>query len=67
MSGKRWHSGNGGGEPMENPTETAPKELTDRTVVNTPIGPVCMSRTEYAMYREALALRRAADADAQQP
>ena len=52
---------------MENPTETAPKELTDRTVVNTPICPVCMSRTEYAMYREALALRRAVDADAQQP
>ena len=23
----------------------APKELTDRQLVNTPIGPVCMSRT----------------------
>lgn len=48
---------------MENPTETAPKELTDRIIVDTPIGPVCMSRTEYAMYQEALALRHNADAD----
>ena len=29
----------------------APKELTDRQLVNTPIGPVCMSRTEYELYR----------------
>ena len=48
---------------MGNSTETAPKELTDRTIVDTPIGPVCMSRTEYAMYQEALALRRKTDAD----
>ena len=48
-------------------SKTTGNDLTDRRIVSTPIGPVCMSRTEYAMYREALALRRAADADAQQP
>ena len=37
----------------------APAELTDRQMVNTPIGPVCMSRTEYEMYRQELELRRA--------
>ena len=37
----------------------APKELTDRQLVNTPIGPVCMSRTEYELYRAELELRKA--------
>ena len=36
----------------------APKELTDRQLVNTPIGPVCMSR-EYELYRAELELRKA--------
>ncbi|MCI6786375.1 hypothetical protein NE586_05920 [Gemmiger formicilis] len=38
---------------------TAPKELTDRCMVSTPIGPVCMSRVEYEMYREELERRKA--------
>lgn len=38
---------------------TPPEELTDREIVNTAIGPVCMSRTEYEMYRTELELRRA--------
>lgn len=39
----------------------SPKELADREIVNTPIGPVCMSRTEYETYREELALRKLRD------
>lgn len=46
---------------MEKPT--APQELTDREIVNTPIGPVCMSRTEYEMYQEQLELRRLRETD----
>lgn len=35
----------------------APKELTDRKIYNTPIGPVCMSKTEHEEYLEELELR----------
>lgn len=42
---------------MENQTNA--NDLTDRQIVNTPIGPVCMSRNEYARYQEELALRKA--------
>ena len=45
----------------------APKELTDRQLVNTPIGPVCMSRTEYAMYQEQLEIEQARRAFAAKP
>lgn len=38
--------------------DEAPEELTDREVYNTPIGPVCMSRTEYEAYVEERALRK---------
>lgn len=38
--------------------DEAPEELTDREVYNTPIGPVCMSRTEYEAYVEEQALRK---------
>lgn len=31
--------------------EQKPKEITDRQVYETSIGSVCMSKTEYAMYR----------------
>lgn len=36
-----------------------PKELTDRRVYNTPIGPVCMSRTEHEAYANEKELRAA--------
>lgn len=34
-----------------------PKELTDRQVYNTPIGPVCMSKAEHEEYLEEQELR----------
>lgn len=34
-----------------------PKELTDRQVYNTPIGPVCMSKAEHEEYVEEAELR----------
>lgn len=33
-------------------------ELTDRKVYDTPIGPVCMSRTEHEEYMEEQELRK---------
>lgn len=33
-------------------------ELTDRKVYDTPIGPVCMSRTEHEKYMEEQELRK---------
>ena len=33
------------------------KDITDRQIYETSIGPVCMSKTEYAMYREEMAMR----------
>lgn len=30
--------------------EQEPKEIADRQIYETSIGPVCMSKTEYAMY-----------------
>jgi putative RNA 2'-phosphotransferase len=36
-------------------------ELTDRQIYDTPIGPVCMSKTEHEMYLEEAELRRARD------
>ena len=58
-SGKRWRSCKGRGAHMSENHPQAPAELTDRQMVNTPIGPVCMSRAEYEMYRQELELRRA--------
>lgn len=37
--------------------EQEPKEITDRQIYETSIGPVCMSKTEYAMYQEEMAKR----------
>ena len=31
------------------------KEITDCQIYETSIGPVCMSKTEYAMYQEEMA------------
>lgn len=38
--------------------DEAPTELTDRKVYDTPIGPVCMSRTEHEKYMEEQELRK---------
>ena len=35
--------------------EQEPKDITDRQIYETSIGPVCMSKTEYAMYQEEMA------------
>lgn len=35
--------------------EQEPKEIADRQIYETSIGPVCMSKTEYAMYQEEMA------------
>lgn len=35
-----------------------PKEITDRQIYQTAIGPVCMSRTEHAMYIEEIEKRK---------
>ena len=37
--------------------EQEPKEIADRQIYETSIGPVCMSKTEYAMYQEEMAKR----------
>ena len=37
--------------------EQEPKEITDRQIYETTIGPVCMSKTEYAIYQEEMAKR----------
>ena len=37
--------------------ERKPKEITDRQIYETSIGPVCMSKTEYAMYQEEMEKR----------
>ena len=37
----------------------APKDLSDRQLGISPIGPVCKSRTEYELYRAELELRKA--------
>ena len=37
--------------------EQEPKDVTDRQIYEISIGPVCMSKTEYAMYREEMAMR----------
>ena len=37
--------------------EQKPKEITDRQIYETTIGPVCMSKTEYAMYQEEMVKR----------
>lgn len=37
---------------------SVPPELGDREVYNTPIGPVCMSRTEHEAYLEELEWRK---------
>ena len=37
--------------------EQEPKEITDRQIYETTIGPVCMSKTEYAIYKEEMAKR----------
>ena len=34
--------------------EQEPKDITDRQIYETSIGPVCMSKTEYAMYQEEM-------------
>ena len=39
--------------------DSGPRELTDRQIVNTPIGPVCMSRKEYQDYQDQLEKRKA--------
>ncbi|MGN0344486.1 MAG: DUF1810 family protein [Lachnospiraceae bacterium] len=36
----------------------APAALGDRQIYNTPIGPVCMSKTEYDAYLEELEMRK---------
>ncbi|MFQ8903072.1 MAG: hypothetical protein ACLR7D_15585 [Lachnospira eligens] len=33
------------------------KDITDRQIYETSIGPVCMSKTEYTMYQEEMAKR----------
>lgn len=33
------------------------KDITDRQIYETLIGPVCMSKTEYTMYQEEMAKR----------
>lgn len=38
--------------------KAAPPELTDREIYNTPIGPVCMSKTEHEAYLEELEIRK---------
>lgn len=43
-------------EKTEQPA--APSALTDRQIYNTPIGPVCMSKTEHEAYLEELELRK---------
>lgn len=45
----------------ENGKPSAPPELTDRQIYETPIGPVCMSKTEHEMYLEEAELRRVKD------
>lgn len=40
-----------------------PPELGDREVYNTPIGPVCMSRTEHEAYLEELEWRKIKNRD----
>ena len=35
--------------------EQEPKEIADRQIYETSIGPVCMSKTEYAMYQKEMA------------
>lgn len=47
--------------------ENTMPELTDRQLVETPIGAVCMSRTEYAMYQEQLEIEQARRAFAAKP
>ena len=47
--------------------ENTTPELTDRQLVETPIGAVCMSRTEYAMYQEQLEIVQARRAFAAKP
>lgn len=47
--------------------ENTTPELTDRQLVETPIGAVCMSRTEYAMYQEQLEIEQARCAFAAKP
>ena len=37
----------------------APEALSDRKIYDTPIGPVCMSKTEHDAYLEELAMRKA--------
>ena len=37
--------------------EQEPKEITDRQIYETSIGPECMSKTEYAMYQEEMVKR----------
>ncbi len=44
---------------VKSETPHVPEELSDRRLVDTPIGPVCMSRVEYEMYREELEKRNA--------
>ena len=45
-------------------SKTTGNDLTDRRIVSTPIGPVCMSRTEYELYQQELALRKAREESA---
>ena len=45
-------------ECKENEQPQIPAELADRRIVNTPIGPVCMSRVEYEMYQDELEKRQ---------
>lgn len=40
--------------PEQKGQPSIPPELGDREVYNTPIGPVCMSRTEHEAYLEEL-------------
>lgn len=44
--------------PEQHGEPSAPPELTDREIYNTPIGPVCMSKTEHEAYLEELELRK---------
>ena len=37
--------------------EQEPKKITDRQIYETSIGPVCMSKIEYAMYQEEMVKR----------
>lgn len=43
---------------MSNEKPKEPEELTDREIYDTPIGPVCMSKTEHEEYLEEQELRK---------